>query len=118
MNICDYIIKNKIPHKVLADGKIEQLEPLNLNEKGITSLSGFVQTSALLLVGNEIEEFGNFERPYCECKFIFLNSGLYRFFFKINNISYSIYYSPKSGEFLISKETGLLVHHRTPWMKV
>ena len=42
MNICDYIIKNKLPYRII-DGKMEQVGTLDLINKNISSLDGFAE---------------------------------------------------------------------------
>ncbi|WP_159288160.1 hypothetical protein [Tenacibaculum maritimum] len=43
MNICDYIIKNNLPHIIREDGKMVQNGGLDVSYNKITSLEGFVQ---------------------------------------------------------------------------
>jgi hypothetical protein len=60
MNICEYIINNNLPHKVLSDGRIEQLGSYRIIDKDITSLDGFIQNGSLDLRGNDIESLEGF----------------------------------------------------------
>jgi len=55
MNICEYIIENNLPHKVLSDGRIEQVGNYEIIGEGITCLKNFVQNGYLDLRGNKIK---------------------------------------------------------------
>jgi hypothetical protein len=104
MNICDYIIKKKIPHKVLPDCRIMQVGSLNLTGRGITCLNGFIQNDDLYLMDNKILRFGNFVLNKHYCTFGLLNTGIYYATIgntNTRNIRCDIYYSAKSGELLI-----------------
>lgn len=61
MNICNYIIKNKLPY-TFKNGKIVQKGLLNLINCGITSLDGFVQNGDLRLTGNKITSLKGFKQ--------------------------------------------------------
>ena len=60
MNICEYIIENNLPHKVLDDGRIEQVGAYIISGKGITCLKNFVQNGYLDVSHNEITSLENF----------------------------------------------------------
>ena len=60
MNICEYIINNNLPHKVLEDGRIEQVGNYAIINEGITCLKNFIQNGYLNLSYNEIESIEYF----------------------------------------------------------
>jgi Leucine-rich repeat (LRR) protein len=62
MNICDYIVQNDIPHKVMPDGRIQQVIRLDLSHNQITSLDGFVHNGVLDLCANKISSLDGFEQ--------------------------------------------------------
>ena len=74
MNICEFIIKNKIPHTKLEDGRIQQNCALGLSNNQISSLDGFVQTDTLVLYNNKIKN----------TKTTFINPKTDRVVFKMN----------------------------------
>ena len=49
MNVCEYIIDNNLPHKLLEDGRIEQVGNYEIVNKSITCLKNFVQNGDLNL---------------------------------------------------------------------
>ena len=59
MNICDYIRENDLPFK-MVDGKMHQNGILDLDNKNITSLDGFVQNGILDLSKNQITSLDGF----------------------------------------------------------
>ena len=59
MNICDYIIENNLPHKII-NGKMEQVGSLNLMYSQISSLDGFKQNGTLNLSYNQISSLDGF----------------------------------------------------------
>jgi hypothetical protein len=60
MNICDYILQNKLKHRILPDGKIKQEGPLVLPGLGITCLKGFVHDGYLDISCNKITSLEGF----------------------------------------------------------
>ena len=60
MNICEYILKNNIPHTKGKNGTIVQKGFLDLRHKKITSLDNFIQNGTLYLEYNQITNLDNF----------------------------------------------------------
>ncbi len=60
MNICEYILKNNIPHTKGENGTIIQNGDLNLSFNEITNLDNFIQNGYLNLSHNKITSLDNF----------------------------------------------------------